>query len=148
MKEASDYLGKPTKLRITNFSGDNKVSKEIYINDFWKGDLDVLRTLFYFDRENEGTVLDIDTKDRQTDIAYFIGTDGELNHSSHVTREAAKIKKLASKKSNNVFYFEIDGTFGLGKEVKKIKDAYYKRVSSKGYLDLLKEGINVFMHRN
>jgi len=145
LHQASKYVNKSCKIHIHNFADHQVSSPLISIDEFLKGDLKTLETLFK--PENGYSVEDINISDLNDGKkrVYVVVTDGNLLISGRTERESKKMKELAKKPNNEVILFEIGGSYSLGEAVKTDPNIHYHPVYDKN--KMLQEGLEVLLSK-
>ncbi len=140
LREASDFLDKNPLLRIHNFSSNILSSEEVYLKDYFEGKGNLLEMLFYF--QSGTTKLNFSPLE-EDNVAYFIITDGEV---VSPYSEFESIKKSVSEYNSDVFLFEIEDRYELGRlfENEKSRKLQLKTIYS---LNDLKEGMELLFYR-
>ncbi len=139
--QGGKQLGKSTKMRIHNFAYTQVDSDIISVDDFWKGDLGALNTLF---NPNNGGSSNLSLKNYRNagKTAYVICTDGEIQGNSS---QAKEMKKIARYSNNDVLFFEIGGTYSLGEAVRSDPNIFYHQVHDKD--KMLDAGLEVLLSK-
>ncbi|MFA6073162.1 MAG: hypothetical protein WC758_03550 [Candidatus Woesearchaeota archaeon] len=136
---------KKTMLRINNFGDKQKSSKLVSIDEFLKGDTEVLKVLFKPANGYSEEDINLQSYNDNLKRAYVIVTDGNLVISGRTERESKKMKELAKNPNNKVLMFEIGGTYGLGTAIKNDTNINYAPIYDKN--KMLSEGISVLLSK-
>jgi len=145
LHQGGQAIHKKTMLRVNNFADKQKSSKLVSIDDFLKGDTELLKVLFK--PENGYSVEDINLQSYNDNLkrTYVIVTDGNLVLDGRTARESKKMKELAKHPNNKVLMFEIGGTYDLGTSVKDDLNINYTPIYDKN--KMLSEGIKVLLSK-
>ena len=136
---------KKTMLRIHNIGDTQKSSKLVSIDDFLKGDTDILQVLFKPANGYSEEDMNLQSYNDGLKRAYVVVTDGNLVISGRTEREAKKMRELAKNPNNKVLMFEIGGTYGLGTAVKNDLNINYAPIHDKN--KMLSDGISVLLSK-
>ncbi|MBL7100844.1 MAG: hypothetical protein ISS23_02730 [Nanoarchaeota archaeon] len=143
--ESGRVVNKTTKLRVHNFADSQKSSEIVSVDDFWKGNIEMLKVLFKPQNGYSHEDIDISQHNDGLKRTYVVVTDGNLLLSGRTDRESRKMKKLAEKSYNNVILFEIGGTYDLGNAVKNDPNIVYHLVHDKDRM--LQAGLEVLLSK-
>lgn len=145
LHQAGRKVGKQPKMRIHNFANSQKSSEEIPVEEFWRGNSKVLRTLFKPENGYNVEDIDIASYNDGKKRAYVVVTDGNLVLGGRTEREARKMKQLAQYSNNDVLLFEIGGTYDLGNAVRNHPGIVYHQVHDKD--KMLQAGLEVLLSK-
>jgi len=145
MVQGSQKLKKPCSVRIHNVAMEQVESPLIPVQQFWKGDPEMLRVMFKPDNGYDHENLDIKKYNDGKRRAYVVVTDGDLCLPGRSVREAKKMIALAKDPKNEMMLFEINGPYALGNIIKDEPSIHYYPVR---YLDdMLKNGLKVLLSK-
>ncbi|MFH2021537.1 MAG: hypothetical protein ABIJ34_09060 [archaeon] len=142
LSQASKIRNEQCTAQIFNFASTQVASRVFNLQDFIRGDKDILRAL-YEPENGYNTYLNINEVDDAKKRDYVIITDGDLN--GDLETEIKKIVNLATNPQNRVILFEIGGTYSLGRAVQSIPGVYYFKVHNKE--EMLARGLSVLLSK-
>jgi len=145
LRQGSKLTGKPCSVQVHNFADKQVSSKLVSVEDFWNGNLEVLKVMFKPENGYSVEDLNITPASDNKRRAYVVTTDGQLVLSGRTERESKKMKELSKNPNNNVLLFEIGGTYGLGNAVKGYAGLHYKPVHNKE--EMITKGIEVLLSK-
>lgn len=145
LREEGNKLGKKCKMRIHNFADFQKSSKILDLDEFWKGEPDVLKVLFQPENGYSVEDLNIHEYNDGKERTYVIITDGDLVIRGRTERESQKMRRIARRKNNKVVLFEIMGSYNLGCAVKDDPNIRYYSINNER--EMFERGIEVLLYR-
>tara|TARA_Y100000034_G_scaffold102652_1_gene127664 strand:- start:3817 stop:5793 length:1977 start_codon:yes stop_codon:yes gene_type:complete len=143
--QAGKVIGKQSKIRIHNFADSQKDSELVSVDEFLRGDTNVLKVLFKPKNGYSVEDIDIDEKSDNLKRSYVVVTDGDLVIDGRTDRESQKMIRLAQNPKNHVMLFEIEKKYSLGRAVENNLNIVYKPVHDKN--EMLQAGIEVLLSK-